>query len=522
MPTATKAPPFKLFVSYSHQDEELCTRFLEHLAQLRREGFIEPWHDRKISAGRDWAGQIDDHLKAADVIVLLVSVGFLSSDYANDIEMDCAMKRSDADEARVVPVILRPCDWETSRFGKLQALPKGAMPVVDWKTSDHGFLDAVKQLRRMLVEMCQPGLGRTQLVVKAAVRGHPWRWAGIGFALVAIVACLVLWLVSLQYSQEGFELLNRGAYAKSLGPLQQAYKLNPLNRTAACGIKVAQVQDLFNNAEKYESQDIGAEFNRARQQFPNCAYMDLLEGTYQYLHGDANGALEAFSKAAEKRPELAEAHLDAGFLWKQAGQLDKAIEEYQRAVEYEPLSAIYRTTLADAYFQRAYGEDDKALQEEGYAKALQQYDLAGNYPLAAIEAGIIYRLQNNLPKAEGRELEAIQWLQTSSVRNADDKAWAQPTGPAPKDKFRLETLVEKQCYAELELAVTHSLQERDQDAADAVSSNFSKEKCESLKPDLSNILKWELYQLASATPQSATRADDFAKKFLGGPYAPGN
>lgn len=235
-----------------------------------------------------------------------------------------------------------------------------------------------------------------------------------------------------------------------------------------------------------------------------------------------DGALAAFSTASEKEPDLGEAHADAAFMWEQGGQLNKAIEEYQRAVESAPGSAVYRTSLADEYFQRAYGAYDKTLQEEGYAKALKEYDQAGNYPLAAIEAAAIYRLQNRLPEAEERELEAIQWLQEGGVRNADDIGWAQSAGPAPADKLRMRTTAEKKCYAELELAVTHYLQGHDQNAAEAVSKIFAIKECDDRKSDLSNILKWELYQLGIATPQLSSRADDFTKKFLDGPYAERN
>ena len=511
MAPSTKTPPFKLFVSYSHKDEELCTRFLEQLAQLRREGFIEAWYDRQIGAGRDWAGQINDNLKAADVIVLLVSPGFLASDYSNDVEMDCAIQRSDAGEARVVPIILRPCDWETSRFGKLQALPTGAKPVVDWKSSDHGFLDAVKQLRRMLVDMCQPGPGRVQVVVKAAVRRHPWRWAGVGLAAAAAIACLVLWLVGRRYSQEGIDLLNRGAYGEALDPLQRAHRLNPLDRKAACGIKVIQVQKLIFSPDKIDSAVIDADFKEVKQQFPNCAYVDLLQGTYNYLNGDLVSAAKAFWNATNKEPGLAEAHANLGFMLKLDGQPQQAIDEYQLAVDAARTSPSYRTLLAGAYFEI-----------KDYDKALQEYDKAGRFPLAGIQAGIIYRLQDKLPDAEDRDLEAVHWLQESSVRNADQRAWAQQAGPEPADKQRMRTPEEKLCYSELELAATRLLMgpDKEKEASEGVSRSFG--KCDSRKSDLSSVLKWELHQLAEQTPKLAQRADEFANRFLGGRYVVGN
>src|SRR5512147_326229 len=105
------AVPISLFYSYSHKDEALRDELETHLSLLRRQGFLSGWHDRRIAAGTEWAGQIDHHLEAADVILLLVSSDFLASDYCWDVETRRAMDRHEAGTARVIPVILRPCDW---------------------------------------------------------------------------------------------------------------------------------------------------------------------------------------------------------------------------------------------------------------------------------------------------------------------------------------------------------------------------------------------------------------------------
>jgi hypothetical protein len=55
-------PPLRVFLSYSHKDEKFRERFLVHLSQLKRQGLIEPWHDRRITAGTEWAGAIDENL----------------------------------------------------------------------------------------------------------------------------------------------------------------------------------------------------------------------------------------------------------------------------------------------------------------------------------------------------------------------------------------------------------------------------------------------------------------------------
>jgi hypothetical protein len=99
-----------LFYAYSHKDEALRIKLEAHLSLLRREGVIQVWHDRKIGAGTEWEGQINDYLNSAHVILLLVSPDFVASDYCYDIEVERAMDRHHKGDARVIPVILRPVD----------------------------------------------------------------------------------------------------------------------------------------------------------------------------------------------------------------------------------------------------------------------------------------------------------------------------------------------------------------------------------------------------------------------------
>lgn len=146
----------KVFYSYSHRDERLRKDLANHLSILRRQGVISEWHDRKIGAGSEWAGEIDQHLNTAQVILLLISPDFLASDYCYDVEMKRAIERHDAGEARVIPVILRPVDWKGAPFGKLQALPKDARPVTQWRTLDEAFVSIAQGIRRAVEDLKQP------------------------------------------------------------------------------------------------------------------------------------------------------------------------------------------------------------------------------------------------------------------------------------------------------------------------------------------------------------------------------
>jgi hypothetical protein len=147
----------QIFVSNSHKDERLLKKLETHLSQMRRAGVIANWHDRKIGAGAEWKHQINDHLQQADIILLLVSADFLQSDYCYDLEMTRALARHRAGEARVIPIILRPCDWESAPFGHLEALPAKARPVMKWSLQDDAFLDIVRGIRKVILEVRAAG-----------------------------------------------------------------------------------------------------------------------------------------------------------------------------------------------------------------------------------------------------------------------------------------------------------------------------------------------------------------------------
>ncbi len=149
------AEQLTLFYSYAHEDEALRDGLAKHLASLRREGLVSEWHDRKIGAGEEWADAIDDNLEKASIVLLLVSPDFMASDYCNEVEVTRAMQHHEMGVTRVIPVILRPTDWEAAPFGKLQAMPTGTRPVVEWDDRDAAFVnvaDGVRDVCRELIE----------------------------------------------------------------------------------------------------------------------------------------------------------------------------------------------------------------------------------------------------------------------------------------------------------------------------------------------------------------------------------
>ena len=160
------AKPVRLFLASSHKDEGLRKQLEAHLSVLKRQGVIEEWHEREIEAGNEWRGKIDEHLDDAQVVLLLISPDFLASDYCFDIEMKRALERHDKGEARVIPIILRPVDWRGAPFGSLQALPRGAKPVVEWR-HEAGFKNVAGGIQRVVEEMTRNLIRRPGAVIDA-------------------------------------------------------------------------------------------------------------------------------------------------------------------------------------------------------------------------------------------------------------------------------------------------------------------------------------------------------------------
>jgi tetratricopeptide (TPR) repeat protein len=151
--SAQPSQALEVFCSYAHRDEALRDELVKHLSLLQRQGVIAAWHDRKITAGTEWAGAIDAHLQSAQIILMLVSADFMASNYCYDVEMRRAMERHEAKEARGIPVILRPVDWQDAPFGKLQALPTGGTPITTWSNQDAAFVNVVHGIRTVVQEL---------------------------------------------------------------------------------------------------------------------------------------------------------------------------------------------------------------------------------------------------------------------------------------------------------------------------------------------------------------------------------
>ncbi|WP_338258574.1 toll/interleukin-1 receptor domain-containing protein [Dictyobacter halimunensis] len=139
----------EIFFCYAPKDQSLCSELEKHLRIMQRQGLIIAWHDSLIRPGLEWEQETRLHLNKADIILLLISSDFIDSEQCYRL-MKQALQRHDAKEAVVVPIILRPINWEDAPFNTLKCLPKDAKPVTLWRNRDAAFTDISHGIRHIL------------------------------------------------------------------------------------------------------------------------------------------------------------------------------------------------------------------------------------------------------------------------------------------------------------------------------------------------------------------------------------
>jgi TIR domain/WD domain, G-beta repeat/Anaphase-promoting complex subunit 4 WD40 domain len=145
--------PIPLFYSYAQKDERLRERLEVHLSLLKNEGLISHWHDRLIGPGKARLQEIKVHLDEAKIILLLISPDFLNSDYHYSGEMERALERHKQGDARVIPIILEPCVWQSASFAHLQCLPRDGRPVTTWRNRNEAFQNVAQGIRQAVEDL---------------------------------------------------------------------------------------------------------------------------------------------------------------------------------------------------------------------------------------------------------------------------------------------------------------------------------------------------------------------------------
>jgi len=142
-----------LFISYSHTDETFRDQLRGALMAYERKGELVPWDDTKIIPGQKWESEILENLERADIIVLLLSNDFISSDYCYQKEFERARERDAAGECVIVPIVVRACPFQKLELGKIQAIQPKGKPIKSATDRDAAWLEVTKQMDRVIARL---------------------------------------------------------------------------------------------------------------------------------------------------------------------------------------------------------------------------------------------------------------------------------------------------------------------------------------------------------------------------------
>lgn len=164
----------KIFISYAHVDKKLCEKFIIHLHSLKRADLISNWYDNEINPGEEWDEEIKKNLNESDLIIFLLSPELIASEYVYKNELKLSIIKHRNNEAFIVPVMLRNCNYQHTYFGKLQGLPEGFIPIKSkkFKYIDDAFTLVIKGLERVIEKIIKDKLsaGKSVETVKESYK----------------------------------------------------------------------------------------------------------------------------------------------------------------------------------------------------------------------------------------------------------------------------------------------------------------------------------------------------------------
>jgi hypothetical protein len=166
--TAPPPAPVRVYLSYSHKDQELVELLLSHLSVLEANGLVSLFYDRKLLRGADFEVELFRELARSQMFLVCVSADALASNWIVR-EIGAAQAMIASQGLFLVPIILRPCVWQSSPLGRFQALPRGGRPVVSWTNADEAFANVVQGIRQVAESL----LERSQTVEAAATAASP-------------------------------------------------------------------------------------------------------------------------------------------------------------------------------------------------------------------------------------------------------------------------------------------------------------------------------------------------------------
>jgi hypothetical protein len=156
-----------IFLSYAHLDEpekprgeeiQWLTFVMKFLRPAVKSGEFRIWVDRQMQGGTKWDKEIEGHLLACNILVLLVSANSIGSDYIIDKELEIARRRQTAGELHVYPLLIEPTPRAgLQRVRDFNLRPRDAKPLQSYSLAERNqhmsdAADEIAQIANTIAE----------------------------------------------------------------------------------------------------------------------------------------------------------------------------------------------------------------------------------------------------------------------------------------------------------------------------------------------------------------------------------
>jgi hypothetical protein len=135
-----------IYISYSRRDESWLDKILTWLKPLEESKQVLVFCDQRLIPGENWDEGLRENLEKAALGIVLLSPEWLANDYAINVEFPVLASR------RLIPVLVRECDWHGHPIGKFQILMADNKPLssVRGARQEQAFRTLVQAVRKQL------------------------------------------------------------------------------------------------------------------------------------------------------------------------------------------------------------------------------------------------------------------------------------------------------------------------------------------------------------------------------------
>ena len=290
--------PVGIFISYHKEDEALFKELKKHLASLEENKVITIWHKDKITAGQETENEINEYLKEARIILLLISSDFLSDQPLEATRATELYSKQKASAIRILvfPVLLRPVLWEEPPFEGMSPLPRDKTFITSDKSKqDDALFKVTKEIR-----------------------------------------------------DEINKLVGNQEYSLSEESLADQNREDRVTKLINEADRLFKEEKLEEAARKYQE---------ALNLDPNSVRAHISFGNVLKEQNKYEEAIDEYRKATSLNPDNAEAHFSLSFVLCEQTKLEEALKELREAIRLNPKFSLAHVLLAVVLLKQGKSEE---------------------------------------------------------------------------------------------------------------------------------------------------------------------